>query len=225
MKASEQPLDCAPQSVMACLTHLSKLGLLSGLAEHEIKDNREQLFQEMMSNFAALEIERSEGSRRLNEQMDRATSRREFQALLEAKRNYAFARIVEFLRGLGVKARVTSSYGEMIRHLNKGKPVYISSNVTSRAMARPHEIRWADEIPFDDDDVQSGTLPVPRWAPSSGGYHAVFAFSILPRGRSFARWLLGKQIVILDPIGQKLNVWPTGVLRFSNTARFILIGE
>lgn len=178
-----------------------------------------------MNDFSALSLEQSEEAQRLQEQMNAATNRREFKRLMELKRTLQFTRVVEFLRGLGVKARMTDSYWELTRHLKKGRPAYISTNVTTQIMARPHEIRWNDSIPMLDDDTADGTIPMPTWVPSSTGFNAVMAFSILPRASGLTGMLLGKQVVILDLKGRSLNVWPTGLLRASRTSRFILIGE
>lgn len=220
---SSEPDVCAPQSVMACLTHLDQMGLLSGMVKSEINSNRERLFDEMIRMFSRKAIAATDEGRAMIVELENAPDRESSRRLIEKMREFAFSRITLALTRFGVASEVTSSYGKLVRHLRAGKPAYISIGGGAIGVARPHLNDWNSALHWDHSDVGNGTVPLPGWAPNFAGFHGVYALGALPRAVGLSGILRGSRIVILDPEDGELNIWDTLLLRFAGQARFILI--
>jgi len=223
--ASEDGEDCGPLTVMACLTHLDRMGLLSGVAHNVLTSDREMLLRNLNHSFGRNSISNDEEGARLVAQLESATDRSKRKELTEQIRNYAFGRVLSWLKTLGVKSELTTSYRKLIRHLKAGKPAYISTSATNVGIATPHLEQWDAVLPYNHPDIFTGALPMPTWAPSYSGFHSVYAMGVLPRTSGIGGFLRGYRVVILDPESGRLNIWNTFNLRFSGTAKFILIGE
>lgn len=223
--ASKDGEDCGPQTVMACLTHLDRMGLLNEAAHNVLTSDRELLLQNLIHSFSRNSIANDEEGSLLVARLNSATDRKTRKELTEQMRSYAFDRVLSWLKTLGVKNELTTSYSKLIRHLKAGKPAYISTAATTVGIAAPHLEQWDETLPFHHPDIHTGSLPMPKWAPAFSGYHAVYALGVLPRTSGIGGFLRGYRVVILDPEGGRLNIWNTFNLRFSGTAKFILIGE
>lgn len=222
MYASKDLEACAAQTVMTCLAHLNRLGILSDPARTYLTSDPASFFDAMLNTFGRRALEESFENTKL---VGEAKKNGGFtKSTIEKMRAFAFKQVSNMLSVFGVKSKISTSFSELFRHLRQGKPAYISVNGTETGIARPHVTKWRSSIGTLDPDVKAGTIPMPTLAPSSGGFHAVYALGVLPRASGFGGFLRGHRLVILDPINGQLNVWDTFTLRFSGTAKFILIG-
>lgn len=223
--SSENSEYCSALTVMACLDHLNQLGILPNFAKAERMSNPTRILNEMTAAFGPNAIDQSEEGKILSFRFERAENRRERKKAGEEYRDFGFNRITEFLLGLGVKSRLTSSIRELIKHLKAGKPAYISVNTEVLDVTRPSLVDWTVASGWNWADNRHGVGPAPLWARSSVGFHSVYALGVLPRATGVGGFLRGHRLVILDSELQSLQIWDQLSLGLFGSAKFVLIGE
>jgi hypothetical protein len=225
LESSDDPDSCVPKTIMACLSHLDRNGLLSSIAKNTLSTHRLELFRELDTRLSRRVVLNSPEALNLLHIHDNAPNAKARKVAAENIRNFAFGRITLALSELGVSSQITTSYRALARHLRAGKPAYISVGARPFDVVQPSHDRWDDSIPWNDPDVQPGVFPTPTWAPAFNGFTSVYALAVLPRPPGVNGFLAGYRVVILTTETGTLNVWNTLALRFARSAKFILIGD
>lgn len=201
----KQPI-CSPLSALSCLRFLNQKNGLPTQLKEKLETESEQLLQEMIHTFS-------------QEALQKEDLQTKALARVKNGRKRQHERVVAFFLRYQIRASVTDSVTDLMKHLNNGLPAIISSHVSAKIEFEPNlEDDWNIPRSIFDETLSVGSYLNPKWAPTNEGPHAVTAVKVIPANKL----LFGKRILVLDSNNNAINIWPTTPLRFSQP-KFILV--